>query len=142
MDLLKVAESAYAKKNDFPGGARCRAFGFSANGKGYIGGGRAGSDSTIYDFWGYDPFTDNWTRKGNIQHLSMGWIGQMVSAYNIGGFGYVLGPTKWPPQRRELWKYNPKPMKKSEKVQLLIGFSILFGYPFLCVINMYYYFKV
>ncbi len=30
----------------------------------------------------------------------------------------------------KVWKYHPEPMSKSEKVQLIIGFIILCGYPF------------
>jgi hypothetical protein len=30
----------------------------------------------------------------------------------------------------KLWKYHPEPMSLSEKIQLLIGFIILLGYPF------------
>lgn len=30
----------------------------------------------------------------------------------------------------KIWKYNPEPMNTSEKVQLMIGVTILFGYPF------------
>jgi hypothetical protein len=29
----------------------------------------------------------------------------------------------------KLWKYNPAPINSWEKLQLVIGFSILFGYP-------------
>jgi len=30
----------------------------------------------------------------------------------------------------KIWKYHPEPMNRAEKVQLWIGFAILFGYPF------------
>ena len=29
----------------------------------------------------------------------------------------------------KLWKYHPEPISKSEKIQLLIGFIVIFGYP-------------
>ena len=29
----------------------------------------------------------------------------------------------------KLWKYHPEPMNRSEKIQLLLGFAILVGYP-------------
>jgi hypothetical protein len=34
----------------------------------------------------------------------------------------------------KLWKYHPEPMKYSEKVQLIIGFIILIGYPLIFLI--------
>lgn len=30
----------------------------------------------------------------------------------------------------KIWKYHPEPISKSEKIQLLIGFAIMGGYPF------------
>lgn len=34
----------------------------------------------------------------------------------------------------KLWKYHPEPMNLSEKIQLIIGFSILVGYPLIFLI--------
>lgn len=34
----------------------------------------------------------------------------------------------------KLWKYNPSPMDRSEKIQLFAGFGILFGYPLLFMV--------
>ncbi len=34
----------------------------------------------------------------------------------------------------KLWKYHPEPMNTSEKIQLLIGFVILIGYPLIFLI--------
>ncbi|MBA7651670.1 hypothetical protein ES703_59489 [subsurface metagenome] len=34
----------------------------------------------------------------------------------------------------KLWKYHPEPMKLSEKIQLMIGFIILVGYPLIFLI--------
>ena len=34
----------------------------------------------------------------------------------------------------KVWKYHPEPMRNSEKVQLIIGFIILFIYPFIFLI--------
>ncbi|MFX1572655.1 MAG: hypothetical protein ACFFB0_07900 [Promethearchaeota archaeon] len=34
----------------------------------------------------------------------------------------------------KLWKYHPEPMKLSEKIQLMLGFIILFGYPLIFLI--------
>lgn len=30
----------------------------------------------------------------------------------------------------KFWKYNPEPISKSEKIQLVVGFTIICGYPF------------
>ncbi|MFX1502854.1 MAG: hypothetical protein ACFFDH_17975 [Promethearchaeota archaeon] len=34
----------------------------------------------------------------------------------------------------KLWKYHPEPMNLSEKIQLYIGFAILFGYPLIFLV--------
>ncbi len=34
----------------------------------------------------------------------------------------------------KLWKFHPEPMNSSEKIQLIIGFIILFGYPLIFLI--------
>jgi hypothetical protein len=34
----------------------------------------------------------------------------------------------------KLWKYHPEPMNISEKIQLLIGFAILIGYPLIFLV--------
>jgi len=34
----------------------------------------------------------------------------------------------------KLWKYHPEPMNRSEKIQLLLGFTILVGYPLIFLI--------
>ncbi len=34
----------------------------------------------------------------------------------------------------KIWKYHPEPMNKSEKIQLMIGFIILVGYPLIFLI--------
>ncbi|MFX0187738.1 MAG: hypothetical protein ACFE8A_08380 [Candidatus Hodarchaeota archaeon] len=34
----------------------------------------------------------------------------------------------------KVWKYHPEPISRSEKIQLLIGFLIFFGYPYIFMI--------
>lgn len=34
----------------------------------------------------------------------------------------------------KLWKYHPEPMNRSEKIQLLMGFAILVGYPLIFLV--------
>ncbi|MFX0071635.1 MAG: hypothetical protein ACFFAO_11140 [Candidatus Hermodarchaeota archaeon] len=34
----------------------------------------------------------------------------------------------------KVWKYHPEPINRNEKIQLLIGFLIFFGYPFIFMI--------
>ena len=34
----------------------------------------------------------------------------------------------------KVWKYHPEPISRSEKIQLLTGFFILFGYPYIFMI--------
>jgi len=34
----------------------------------------------------------------------------------------------------KVWKYHPEPISRSEKIQLLIGFLIMFGYPYIFMI--------
>lgn len=45
----------WEQKADFPDGGRAWAFGFSLNGKGYIGAGRDQFFTNYYDFWEYTP---------------------------------------------------------------------------------------
>jgi len=77
--------SQWTQKADLTGGARYEAFGFSINGKGYIGGG-AGSTGAKYDFWEYDPATNSWAQKANFGDGQTG----AATAFSIGNKGYIL----------------------------------------------------
>ncbi len=55
--------NTWRKIADFPGTGRYGAFGFFANGKGYVG---AGDDKNLLkDFFEYNPSSDTWTEKSN-----------------------------------------------------------------------------
>jgi hypothetical protein len=56
----------WIQKNDFPGIPRCQAFGFSVDGKGYMGRGMVEGGGTTYEFWEYNPGSDSWTLKGDL----------------------------------------------------------------------------
>ena len=73
------------KKADCSDTARNFAFGFSIGNKGYIGSGNKflGTAQLLYDFYEYDPATDQWTRKADIVKR-LGAVG-----FSIGNKGYV-----------------------------------------------------
>lgn len=85
-------------KNDFPGGNRNFAAGFSINGKGYIGTGDAFSQK---DFWEYDPATDTWTQKADVP--GPGRV--LAVAFSIGSKGYIGGSAQ--NAANDFWEFDP-----------------------------------
>ncbi len=90
-----VLTDAWTQKNDFPGDAS--SFGFTANGKGYIGGGENGFSTSLNHFWEYDPTLDSWTQKQD--HPKNIHIGAKSGSFHDYGFAisdYYMN----------LWKYD------------------------------------
>ncbi|MCB0473655.1 MAG: IPT/TIG domain-containing protein, partial [Flavobacteriaceae bacterium] len=79
---------------DFGGGLRRYAISFSANGKGYFGG---GLDANGYqrDFYEYDVESNSWMRKSDIPFTSAGWVNWSTDTK-----GYTL-------EKKHLWAYDP-----------------------------------
>lgn len=115
------ATNVWSRKADFPGGERGDAVGFALNDKGYVGGGFRGiwiiSENVFPhfypDFFEYNPATDQWTRKANINN-SVDQSGILYGSGAVGvncSRGYVICPytTKGiadSPSRAVL-QYNP-----------------------------------
>jgi N-acetylneuraminic acid mutarotase len=83
------ATNKWTRKAEFPGTPRANAFGFSINGKAYVGMGTNYDRSSrweIYsDVYEYDPVTDKWTKKKDFTG-----IGRDQSVYfTIGNKGYM-----------------------------------------------------
>ncbi len=69
----------------FPGEPREQTIAFSANGKGYMGGGR---DHT--DFWEYDPVTQEWTPKAEASGADLSFsVNNRGYAFSYGMLEYV-----------------------------------------------------
>ncbi|MEI6817326.1 MAG: hypothetical protein WCL14_12000, partial [Bacteroidota bacterium] len=80
----------WTQKADFPGGKRIDAVGFSIGTKGYIGTGTSfnsitHSDTLFADFWEYDPSSNFWTRKNDVQ----GGKRAAAVGFAIGTKGYL-----------------------------------------------------
>jgi N-acetylneuraminic acid mutarotase len=117
-----IIADTWTRKADYPGGKRGHLFGFSINGKGYVGGGnpyKYPTDTSIFSYgemYEYDPVANTWTQKasypgkGLIEH----------SGFAIDGFGYVGLGYKWPLPfdnpgymsmtsfAFDFWRYNPQ----------------------------------
>lgn len=98
----------WTKKHDAPGAARTHAIGFTIGNKGYIGmGGESGMGGgpLYYDFWEYNPATDNWSQKANFPGTQ-----QMDAvAFSIGNKGYVTAG--WDrmsesPSSQDIWEWD------------------------------------
>ncbi len=88
--------SQWTQKADLTGGKRYQAFGFSINGKGYIGG---GTDLAVKkDFWEYDPGTNTWSQKADYG----GGETELAAGFSIGNKAYVVTGGK-----KDFWEYNP-----------------------------------
>ena len=67
--------------------------------KGYLGTG-CGADSTLKDFWEYDPLTDLWTQKSDFG----GAARMQAVGFRIGNKGYI-GTGQ--PLSKDFWEYDP-----------------------------------
>lgn len=64
--------------------ARSGSYSFALNGKGYLGGGNDGTARN--DFWQYDPATNVWTQKANV-NMPQGAVGLAVGNFGYAGSG-------------------------------------------------------
>ncbi len=99
--------NVWVKKADFAGKGRYNAVGFSIGRKGYIGTGfgedTLGYSSNKNDFWEYNQFTDNWTRKADF-----GGIGRSeATGFSIGRYGYIGFGTDFFKYYNDWWQYTP-----------------------------------
>ncbi|WP_348813321.1 Kelch repeat-containing protein [Flavobacterium maritimum] len=124
-------ENTWTLVNGFSGNKRRNATVFIIDDKAYLG---TGINSGTYqvDFWEFDPATDVWTRKRDLDddeddHDNYLIARSNASSFSINGLGYVAcGESS-----KTIWEYNPATDIWEEKTPLegsartdAIGFSI------------------
>ncbi len=83
---------------------RYDAVGFAINDKLYLGLGQISDGTRVYDFWEYDPQTDNWTKKADYPGVGS----YSATSFVINGKGYVcLGLNNSDTNGNDLWEYSP-----------------------------------
>ncbi len=97
-----MAQPVWTQKTDYTGGPRYNFAGFSLNGKGYIGGGRFGGPFNSQDDWQkFNPVSNAW-----ISSAVMPYPFTALSAFEIGGFGYVANGVNDAFYNYDSFKYN------------------------------------
>jgi hypothetical protein len=81
---------------------RCGLFGFSIDGKGYLGGGVDNNGNVKNEFYEYNPNTNSWTAKANFP----GTRAYLTPSFVLGNKGYV-GLTGSAGNAQSLYEYNP-----------------------------------
>lgn len=96
----------WTAKADFPGGGDTgvyQATAFSALGKGYVVGGKIGSNAYLNEMWQYDPVTDSWIGRtpfpGGVRYQMMSFVVEDKAIVGMGTDNDVL--------RKDLHQYNP-----------------------------------
>ena len=80
------ATDKWTQKTSLTGTARCRAFGFALNGKGYLGAGEDRNVSKLSDFYEYDPTADKWAKKADFPEANA-----RARGFDFGAVGMVAG---------------------------------------------------
>ncbi len=119
--------NSWTQKADFAGGKRENAFGFSLNGKGYIG---CGDKFPAYknDLWEYDPASDTWAQKADYGGgKTINATGFCINGKAYIGTGYSMNLV-W---KKDFWEYDPSTDVWTQKTDFAgderggcIGFSI------------------
>jgi N-acetylneuraminic acid mutarotase len=96
------SQSTWVTASGFTGGTRDIAFYFTANGNGYMGGGRSGQ-SFYNDLWAYEPISDSWSQKASLPSNSL----IMPGTFTIGDTAYIVSGwnTQSGPSSNEVWSY-------------------------------------
>lgn len=94
--------------NDFSGGQRERAVGFSIGDYGYLGTGLDTAEQVLKDLWRYDPSTDSWTQMADLP----GSARRDAIGFSAGGKGYIgLGVDNeisfQGVKMKDLWEFDP-----------------------------------
>jgi N-acetylneuraminic acid mutarotase len=76
---------------------------FNIGTKGYVCGGKMGSDSYGTDLWEYDPVLDSWTRLADFP----GGDRYQMSSFGVEGKGYVGMGIDHDLYRKDWWQYDP-----------------------------------
>ena len=110
---------------------RMGAFGFSFNGKGYIGTGlnMNGPPTYLSDFWEYDTTLNSWTQKASFPLTRMGAVCFSINNKGYAGAGAGDDTTGF----KDFWEYNPSIDQWNRKTDIPslnvfstgVGFNIL-----------------
>lgn len=103
--LHSIASLAWTRMEDFGGGVRDAAIGFSIGNYGYAGTGRNPADND--DFWQYDPSANTWTQKASYPGQGKyGMVGFSIGNYGYAGTGWS-GSGGGGNQFKDFWQYDP-----------------------------------
>jgi N-acetylneuraminic acid mutarotase len=97
-----TVDGTWARKSDFPGGARRFATGFSVDGRGYLA---LGIDGPVLykDLWSYDPSSDNWTSIDEFEGTARSTaLCMVISDMAYIGAGY-MGPNNL---AKDMYRFN------------------------------------
>lgn len=99
------ATNVWAQKANFPGGPRWRATAFSIGTKGYVGTGITDNNyfNSTKDFWEFDPFKNEWTRKADFG----GGLRQSAVGFRIADKGYIGTGGDQLNLLADFWEYDP-----------------------------------
>jgi N-acetylneuraminic acid mutarotase len=105
-----IVTNTWSQKANFPGTARTGCFNFSINGKGYIGGGFAGTCGANLcsqpDFYEYNPTTNVWVAKSALSFNTSQGISVVANGKVYVGTGVINGGVN-PNYTTNIWKeYN------------------------------------
>lgn len=79
------------------------ATGFGVGGKGYVCGGKLGSNNYISQFWEYNPVTNNWTQKANFP----GGVRYQLCSFVVNNSAFVGLGTDNDMYRNDFYEYKP-----------------------------------
>lgn len=98
--------NTWTQKADFPGGGGLGLYyatAFSADGKGYVCGGKVGQSDYVDEFWEYKPTTNQWTQRASFP----GGIRYNMSSLVIDNVAYLGLGTDQNTYQYDWWQYNP-----------------------------------
>ncbi len=107
--------NTWSQKASLPSSPRYGAYYFSANGKGYVGGGFDNNNNKLIDLWEYDASSNTWTQKSNLPFTpsTIAW-----SAFSINGKGYIVSGSNTDP----FYEYDPATNSWTQKANLPVSF--------------------
>ena len=148
-----VLKDIWTQKSDFPGPKRYNGmWGFSLNGKGYVGGGWNFVDSQLNDFWEFDPEHNSWKRKNDIPSelkggrvlvvngVAYAWIGDFHAKIANRLYAYDHVNDIWVPKAAFPGKTRSEEVVAfSYNNKIYIGGGTMFTYHYTCFNDMWEY---
>jgi N-acetylneuraminic acid mutarotase len=98
--------NTWLQKADFPGEGGFGLYyatSFSANGKGFVCGGKMGASLYSKELWEYKPSIDEWAQRADFP----GGVRYNLSSLAINGIAYIGLGADQNIYRNDWWKYNP-----------------------------------